>query len=147
MAGGRPTDYTEELAQRICEAVATTPRGLDYICEQNPDFPNQNTIYKWRYRHLQFSENYRKAKCAQAEIMAEKMDTLGEMARATAYVDEKGVTRIDAGIMASYKLDADNHKWSAARLLPHLYGDKVAPPEDKKSSLHIHTVDVPHGTE
>lgn len=147
MTLGRPITYTDEIGERICTAVAITPRGLDYICQQNPDFPIPNTIYEWRFKIPAFGERYRAAKTAQAELMAEKIDALGEIARSAAYVDEKGITRIDAGIMASYKMDSDNHKWTAARLLPHLYGEKVTPPEDKKSALHIHAGDVPRGTE
>lgn len=121
-AGGRPTSYTPELADRILEAIATTDRGLDEICDDNIDFPNPSTIYQWRIRDLEFSKKYMEAKSNQAQIYAESTLKIAQMK--VTYHDSDGNEKVDPGHVAWQKLNVNTRQWHASKLAPKIYGDK-----------------------
>ena len=68
---GRPTIYSEELADFICEKVATHGMSLKQICKMYPEMPNHDTVFVWRWRYPDFSDRYLAAKRTQAELMYE----------------------------------------------------------------------------
>lgn len=122
MAGGRPSIYTDELADLICSRVATHPIGLPKLCAMFDDMPSHETINVWRYERKQFSDKYAQAKVFQAELMAEE---LIELASSKAYYhDAQGNERVDAGHVASQALLVNTIKWHASKLAPKIYGDK-----------------------
>ena len=43
---GRPTDYTEELGDFICEGIARKV-PLARLCDENDTLPSCRTVYKW----------------------------------------------------------------------------------------------------
>lgn len=123
MAGGRPTKYTPELANRICEIVATNPEGLPTLCKKFEELPTPDTIRRWRWDLPEFSAKYAEAKRFQAEIMAESIeDVIDETLNAVYY--ENGAAKVDGGIIAQARLRVDSRKWTASKLAPKIYGDK-----------------------
>lgn len=56
-AGGRPTKYTKELGEKICEIVSKTPKSLEITTEENEEFPHVATIYAWMHKHEEFHES------------------------------------------------------------------------------------------
>ena len=122
MAGGRPTIYTDELANRICELVATNTDGLPKLCAAYDWMPGDETIRIWRFRNLEFAGKYAQAKRFQAELMAEQVKEIA--AEKAYYIDADGNQRIDAGFVASQRLQADTVKWLASKLAPKIYGDR-----------------------
>lgn len=70
--GGRPSDYTPELAAQICEEIENTPRGLEYICEQHSHFPAGRTVRRWLKQIPEFRPLYAQAKEFQADRMADE---------------------------------------------------------------------------
>lgn len=118
--GGRPTIYSEELADLICERVATHDVGLNRICSMYGDLPHVRTIMLWRFNNSGFAEKYRQAKMAQAELLAESLNELCENIQS--YVDSDGVERVDAGMIARQRLKVDTIKWQATKLVPKVYG-------------------------
>lgn len=122
MAGqGRHSEYTPEMGNRICHLVATTTLGTNKLCRIHDDLPRESTVYEWRIRHPDFAEIYAKAKAQQAQLLAE---SIFELCDVETYEDEKGVHRIDPGIMARQRLKVDSVKWFASKLAPKIYGDK-----------------------
>lgn len=119
---GRPTLYTDDLADEICEAIATGEKGLDHICADNDHFPIARNIYKWMFNNDDFRLKYLKAREAQAHLFAQRITDL--KADVPTYIDKDGVERIDAGMLGRAKLEMDGLKWSAARLAPRHYGDR-----------------------
>jgi hypothetical protein len=69
VTAGRPSDYTDEIAEEICELIATTPRGLDYICEQHEALPSARTVARWLAAHEQFRQSYVRARERQADLI------------------------------------------------------------------------------
>ena len=122
MATGRPSLYTDELAERICELVATNEDGLTELCRQNDWLPDESTIRLWRFKHSKFSLQYIQAKQFQAELLAE--GTLSIAKVKPTYHDGDGNERVDAGHVAWQKLNINTRQWHASKLAPKIYGDK-----------------------
>lgn len=117
---GRPSLFTQELTDLICQRVATHPIGLTKLCSMYNDMPNPDTVNAWRYKYPEFAEKFRQAKMFQAELLAE---TLNELCDIPSYVDDYSVERVDSGIVARQRLKVDTIKWQASKLLPKVYGD------------------------
>ena len=108
MAGGRPTSYTEELGDKICEGVARkTP--LARLCDENDDLPAPRTVYKWLRIHKEFVQNYTRAKEDQADYLVEECLEIA---------DKDGIEPADK------RIRVDTRKWIASRFNAKKYGDK-----------------------
>jgi hypothetical protein len=127
---GRPTIFTQELADRICEAVATSSFGLGKLCTIHDWFPTKETVYAWRYQKADFSYQYNKAKLAQAELMAEEIVEIADDGKndwmESLSDEEKGMGwRLNGEHSARSRLRIDTRKWLASKLLPRTYGPLV----------------------
>lgn len=71
--GGHPTIYTRELAERICNLIATTPYGLERLCRDNDWMPDHQTVKNWRALNQEFFALYLQAKEAQAHAIMDKV--------------------------------------------------------------------------
>jgi len=116
---GRPTHYTNELADKICDAIASSTKGTKKICNENSEFPNQETMFKWLAKHDYFNQQYVRAKQKQVEPLVDSMLDI---------VEE------DADVQRA-KLKVDTYKWLACKLVPKLYGQKKD--EDNQSESLI----------
>ena len=108
MAGGRPTLYTAELGDLICEGVARkTP--LAKLCDSDDKMPACRTVYGWLRIHKEFMHNYTRAKEDQADYLVEEALEIAD----------------DAGIESSDKrIRVDTRKWIASRFNAKKYGEK-----------------------
>lgn len=131
MAGGRPTLYTQELADLICERVATHREGLKKICAKFDDMPDETTITLWRIKHHEFSLKYAEAKRIQVDKIVDELDDIMDE-NLGHYTDPEGNKRIDSPSATIAIAKANNKKWLASKLAPKLYGDNSK--EDDKSS-------------
>ena len=104
----RPTKYTQALAIKICERIATGESVRSIA--KTKGMPDAATIHRWVLDNDEFCKQYEVAKQIGAEIEAEEIE---EIAR-----DEKlEVPRA--------KLIADVKKWNLSKKLPKRFGDKV----------------------
>jgi hypothetical protein len=121
--GGRPTDYSLEIATLICDRVATNSCGLEKLCARYPELPVPSTIYLWRLKHPVFSEMYAKAKMIQADILAEQcLEIADDDSNDTKINPETGEEVANTEFIARSRLRIDTRKWLAAKLLPKQYG-------------------------
>lgn len=104
---GRPTDYTKDLADNICERLSLGESMREIARDES--MPAMSTLFKWRREIAEFSEQYERAKAEQADAFE---DMMLETART-----EKDVQRA--------RLIVDTMKWTASKLKPKKYGDKV----------------------
>ena len=108
MPGGRPTDYTPELTARICERLAVG-ESLRSICRDDA-MPSMASIFLWLSKHPEFSEQYARAREAQAESHADRIVEIAD----------------DDTIDPNHKrIMVDARKWVASKLKPKRYGDKA----------------------
>jgi hypothetical protein len=103
----RPSKYTPVLAERICTLIAEG-RSLRSICAE-AEFPAMNTVRVWLLNDPAFQAQYARARELQAEHYAEEIVEIAD----TEPDSNKARVRIDA------------RKWTAVKLLPKKYGDKV----------------------
>lgn len=124
--GGRPTTYTPELGDLVCELVSTHDCGLEELCETYKDImPAWRTIYQWRWKQPEFAQKYNEAKRQQHILMAEKLNHFMAAAlKDYGYIDKNGVMRIDGGVASLVKMESDVRKWTIARTAQKEYGDK-----------------------
>lgn len=120
---GRPSIYNEDLADRICELVATNPIGLPRLCEKFPEIPSHETINNWRWTKPGFADKYARAKQLQAELMAESIEDVACNLVDFVYEDDNGQKHLDSGLLGQARLIVDNRKWTASKLAPKIYGD------------------------
>lgn len=108
-AKGRPSKFTQALADRICERLAAG-ETLRAVCRDD-GMPAPQTVIRWTRDREGFSEQYAKAREAGYALMA---DHLTEIA------DDK------TGDPARDRLRLDTRKWLLSKALPKVYGDKIA---------------------
>jgi len=123
--GGRPSEYTEEMAKKICRAISTHPMGIRRICNLYPEFPSPCTIFEWRLDHAEFAEWYARAKQEQAEIMFDDMLDVALDGTSDWYTDSMGRKRVDNECVQRSKLIVDTYKYQCERLAPTKYGIKT----------------------
>jgi hypothetical protein len=126
--GGRPTDYTPELADEICDKIATSPRGLIALCAENPHWPSRETIYAWKRSKKEFSDKYTQAKIDQIEpLVDECIDIADDTSQDTLVrYDHNGdeYETCNNEFINRSRLRIDTRKWFASKLAPKIYGDK-----------------------
>lgn len=105
---GRPTIYSQELADEICDRLAHG-ETLRTIIASSPHLPGRTTIYRWTADNEDFRNQYTKARAEQADYYAELI------------IDESYSSH-DAGIG---RLRIDALKWAASKMAPKKYGDKI----------------------
>lgn len=122
--GGRPTKYTKELGEEICNALGNSVDGIARICKANPHFPEPETIRDWRHKNAEFSAKYEAAKLKQALGFAEGIIDIVDDNSNDIMMTDKGPAVNNAAIQRD-RLRMDARKWIACKLLPKVYGDKV----------------------
>ena len=106
---GRPSLYTEEIAEEICERMVQG-ESLRIICERD-GMPAESTIFKWllKAQHPEFVEKYAHAREVQAHQMFEEtreiVDSEPDPVRARVRFDQR--------------------RWAAGQLLPKVYGPRM----------------------
>lgn len=131
MAGGRPTDYTDELIDEICSRISLG-ESMRSICRQE-GMPVQTTIFRWLRERSEFRQQYDIAKEESADSWADEMLDIADNETGQPLVvddkpliiDGKPVMVLDGPAVAHAKLRIDTRKWAASKLKPRKYGDKV----------------------
>ena len=69
--GGRPTKYTQELADKICEELSMG-NSIRTVCAPT-EMPSPKTFYSWLRRYPEFLKQYEVAKQESTDAMAEDL--------------------------------------------------------------------------
>lgn len=122
--GGRPSIYSFELAQEMCEVLGITDKSIEALCNEHDHWPCDDTFFIWLNKYKEFSDLYYVARRNQVERLVEKM------AKICSNRDREYVTLDDGRVVANMvgaakdKLEVDNLKWRIARLRADIYGDR-----------------------
>lgn len=103
---GRPTDYTDALADEICERVASGS-SIRKICAEEGG-PTMSAVFRWLNEHSYFQEQYVRAKEEQAELYADEIVQIAD----------------ETNDPAKARLQIDARKWTAMKLKPKKYGER-----------------------
>ena len=121
MAGGRPTDYTQEVGQEICERLACGEALAAIAREKNPNGPDaedksksyQRKVQRWLREIPEFQLQYAQARKEQAESDADAVSDIAQKVL-------KGLVDPNAARVA-----IDALKWSAGKRDSTKYGDRL----------------------
>lgn len=108
MPAGRPSDFTQEAADKIC-ALISEGKSLRTIAKVE-GMPSTETMYNWMRLFPEFLERYARAKEDQADAFAEEMLDLAD--------DDTVDTNRS-------RLQIDTRKWLAMKLKPKKYGERI----------------------
>lgn len=109
---GRPSEYTEEEADRICAWIAEG-RSLRSYCRL--EHRGLDTVYRWLRERKDFRERYARAHDDRADSLADEIVDIADEA-ASGSMEE----------IQAARLRVDARKWVAAKLKPTKWGDYQA---------------------
>jgi hypothetical protein len=117
---GRPLTYDPAVADRICKELADGA-SLRKVCSA-PGMPPESTVRGWVVDDVQgFAAQYTRARQLLAERWADEVLDLADLPPSTL-----SDGRIDTGAVNHQRLMVDSRKWLLSKVLPKVYGDKVA---------------------
>lgn len=132
---GRPSIYSQELADRICAELADG-KSLREVCSQD-DMPDERTVRTWAINDQKpedatpetvgFSPQYAKAREAGYALMADELLEIADDGSNDWIFrnkpDNPGYEANGEHIQRS-RLRVDTRKWFLSKVLPKVYGDK-----------------------
>lgn len=123
---GRPSEYTQEYGDRICERLAEG-FSLRTVCEQE-DMPSIATVFAWMRKDEMFLKQYARAKQESADAMAEEILDISDNGTndwmEKHYGEEKSWVTNGEALQRS-RLRVDTRKWLMAKMKPKKYGDQL----------------------
>jgi hypothetical protein len=120
---GRPSTYTQEIADRICERIADGESLRSILRDDNQ--PASSTVFKWLTENKSFSEQYTRAREAQADVLFDEILNIADDGKNDTYTDCDGNVRTNQDVIARSRLRVDARKWMAGKLRPKKYGEKL----------------------
>ena len=127
---GRPSSFTQEIADRICEEISEG-KSLRAILRENEELPAASTVFRWLSLDKAFSEQYARAREAQADVL---FDELADVA-------EQALNAETAVEVSARKLIVDTHKWRISKIAPKKYGEKLELAGDPNAPLGIAVIE------
>ncbi len=133
---GRPSKYTEEIALKICEEIATSSKSLKRICEPD-EMPTVRTVLSWlsegdkeggKPEFKAFLHQYARARDQQADFLAEEILEIADDGSNDLMTVTRGDTTYEQEnkeVTNRSKLRVDARKWIASKLKPKKYSDRL----------------------
>lgn len=141
MTTGRPSVFTEEVADEICERIADG-ESLRRICSDD-DMPSKSTVFKWLNEKPSFSDQYTRAREAQADSLFDEILDIADDAR-NDWMERNGQEDIGYQVNGEHvqrtRLRLDARKWMAGKLKPKKYGEKQE--VEHKGGLTVQVIDT-----
>lgn len=117
--GGRPSKYTAELANEICQVIMTSDKGIGALCKEQKHWPNRTTIIKWINKNENFKRQFEIAKKIQIINLIEQVQdilhNLDNLAR------RQKNRPSDEDLIYLARMQIDEIKWKVAHLMPRKY--------------------------
>jgi hypothetical protein len=122
MPAGRPTKYTQELADTICRRIMEGESLRSIVSDDG--MPNRSSVHLWLSQNKEFSDQYVRAKDNQADTLADDLLFIAD----------------NAEDINKARLQVDTRKWVASKLKPKKYGDKLDLDANLSGNITIQTV-------
>ena len=124
--GGRPSDYTKELADDICAQLAEG-KSLRTVCLPD-EMPSKTTIFNWMRTKDGFLDQYTRAKEESADAMFEETIDIADDG-ANDWMEnndpENAGYKFNGEHIQRSKLRVDTRKWMMSKMKPKKYGDRI----------------------
>lgn len=141
---GRPSEYSQEVADLICEKIADGI-PLREICRDD-NMPAWRTVYDWRDAHPDFSARIAHARELGEEAIAQDCMRIADTPQIGIKTTSKasGMETVETDMIEHRRLQIDTRLKLLAKWNPRKWGDKLAvggaadlPPVDTKSTLDV----------
>jgi hypothetical protein len=137
---GRPSSFTQQIADIICSRIAEG-ESLREICKDD-NMPDRVTIYRWLQADSDFCNHYTRAREDQADTLADEIIAIAdEQPEIIAVIDKKTGAiiehKLDHAFLQWQKNRMDARKWTAMKLKPKKYGDRLVHAGDSENPLEI----------
>ena len=125
---GRPSSFTQAIADRICERLAEGA-SLRAICEAD-DMPARSTVFKWLREVDGFSDQYIRAREMQADAIFDDLTEIADDGR-NDWMEKRDADgeligwRENGESARRSALRVDARKWMLSKMLPKKYGDRL----------------------
>src|SRR5574343_626122 len=125
---GRPSDYSQDLADIICARLAEG-ESLRTVCKDD-DMPCKTTVFMWMRTNAEFLNQYTRAKEESADALIEDILDIADdgtndwMEKRNAEGENIGWSLNGEHVNRS-RLRVDARKWIAEKLKPKKYGAKL----------------------
>lgn len=122
MAGGRPSIYSKELSNIICDRLILG-ESLRSICRDDT-MPNLSTVVDWIKSNSEFSAQYATARELQAELIIDEiLDIADDSSKDVVNTDLGKI--VDQEVIQRSRLRVDTRKWLIGKMYPKKYGEKI----------------------
>jgi hypothetical protein len=139
MEQGRPSIYTDVVAEEICTRMAAG-ESLNKICKDN-HLPTESCVRAWALDDREgFYAKYARARAIRAEAMAEEILDISDDSSQDVTFDDNGNPRQNNEFAARSKLRVDTRKWILSKVLPKVYGDRTVLAGDKDAPLGVQLI-------
>lgn len=120
---GRPSSYTQEKGDLICERLADG-ESLRAICADE-GMPAKTTVLRWLNDNDGFRTQYTRAREEQVDSIFEEMLEISDDGRRDYSVGEDGREVVDHDHIQRSKLRVETRKWMLGKMAPKKYGDRI----------------------
>ncbi len=132
---GRPTDYTQELADEMCSQLSEGI-SLRTVCLADK-MPDKSTVFRWLRTYPEFNNQYEKAKEEAADAFVEEMQDIADNGT-NDWIDKEmpdgSVKKVlNTEHVQRSRLRIDTRKWVASKLKAKKYGEKMDVTSDGKA--------------
>lgn len=129
MPAGRPSTYSEEKTDEICNRLMAG-ESLTSICRDDA-MPGQKTVFEWLASHPVFAQKYARAREIQYDVLAESIIDIADASPDT-FIRTEGrgenqreIVCVDGAAVAHQRNRIDARKWWVSKVAAKKYGDKV----------------------
>ena len=138
---GRPSSYTVERGDEICLRLSGG-ESLRSICRLD-HMPDIQTVYAWMFKDPIFLTQYTRAREEQADTLADEIIAIADETPEVVEVKDKDGNvidhRLDSAFLAWQKNRIDARKWTAMKLKPKKYGEKLTHAGDDVNPVIVET--------
>lgn len=124
---GRPTVYTAELAERICERIAESNDSLRKICRETWA-PSRSTVNKWLIEREEFRQLYMLSIQGRVDDIAlECLEIADDATRDYVPNEETLEVKANKRLLERVQIQLAERHWIVACLAPKRYGREPEP--------------------
>jgi len=136
---GAPSTFTQHIADVICIRLSEGKSLKEIV--KTEGMPDRSTVYRWLLEQPVFCDKYARAREEQADTLADEIIAIADESPETVEVrDKEGNVldiKIDSGYVNYQKQRIEARKWTAMKLKPKKYGERIALAGDKDSPVLI----------
>jgi len=118
---GRPTDYTPEMADLICQRLMEEGTLLE-ACEKHSELPGTTTVYRWLAAHDDFRVKFARAREDVMEMWADEIVRVA---------NDQSLEPNDR------RVKIDTKKWLMSKIAYRRYGDKLIHSGDPENPVQV----------